>query len=96
MAHCSPLCEAVVTTVEVQGIDEAMVEAELGCGFGENTVASNGEKRDASLGDKDILNNGVSDSEKLSTYYFRFSIITVGKIKEMEDKGYFAEDEAHA
>jgi hypothetical protein len=44
MAHCSPLCEAVVTTVEVQGIDEAMVEAELGCGFGENTVASNGEK----------------------------------------------------
>jgi hypothetical protein len=54
------------------------------------------KKRDASLGDKDILNNGVSDSEKLSTYYFRFSIITVGKIKEMEDKGYFAEDEAHA
>jgi hypothetical protein len=37
-------------------------------------------------------------SEDVATrmHYFRASTITVGKIKEMEERGYFVKDEAHA
>jgi hypothetical protein len=37
---------------------------------------------------------GTSDDENSQTYYFWPSTITRGKIKEMVEKGYFAEGEA--
>jgi hypothetical protein len=45
---------------------------------------------------EDNLDGGASDNAKLRTCYFRSSTITVSKIKEMEEKGYFPEGEAHA
>jgi hypothetical protein len=65
-------------------MDEALVAAELERTFGENpALTPDGE---------DILSEGVS----MCTHYFGSSTITVGKIKEMEKKGYFVKDEARA
>jgi hypothetical protein len=94
MARCSPLGEAAATVVEVENIDEAVVAAELERAFGENCVTSDGENCPASLDAEDALVEGASDGEKLRTYYFGSSTITVGKIKEMVEKGYFLEGEA--
>jgi hypothetical protein len=96
MTHCSPPGEAAATVEEVENIDEAMVAGELERAFGENPAASDGEKYLASPGTGDTLSEGVSDNENLQTYYFGSLTITVGKIKEMEEKGYFPEDKAHA
>jgi hypothetical protein len=96
MARCSPLSEAAATTAEVENIDEAVVAAELVCAFGEDPAAFDGEKCVTSLGGEDILSEGVSDNEKSRMYYFGSSTITVIKIKEIEEKGYFTEHEARA
>jgi hypothetical protein len=96
MSHCSPLGDAVATVAEVENIDEAAVAAELERAFEENPAASDGEKRHANPGARHTLSEGVSDNENSWTYYFQSLTITVGKIKEMEEKGYFPEDEAHA
>jgi hypothetical protein len=96
MAHCSPLDEAASGMTEVENMDEAVVAAELECVFGENPAASNGERCFVSPDTEDTLSEGGSGNENSWTYYFRSSIITVGKIKEMVEKGYFLEDGAHA
>jgi hypothetical protein len=83
MARCSSLDEAS-RVAGVEDMDEALVAAELERALGENPAMSpDGE---------DILREGVS----VCTHYFGMSTITVGKIKEMEEKRYFTKDEAHA
>jgi hypothetical protein len=82
--------------VEVKNMDEAAIVAELEHAFDENHAASDGEKHAVSSGDVAILSDGAPDHEELRTYYFGSSTITVSKIKEIEEKGYFAEDEARA
>jgi hypothetical protein len=65
-------------------MDVALIAAELERAFRENPAASpDGE---------DILSEGIL----ARTHYFRSLTITVGKIKEMEENGYFMKDEAHA
>jgi hypothetical protein len=46
--------------------------------------------------DTDTLSEGGLGNENSRTYYFGSSTITVGKIKEMVEKGYILEDETHA
>jgi hypothetical protein len=94
--RCSPLCEVVASLTEVEDIDEEVVAAELECAFEENPAASDGEKRLASPDAGDTLSEGGSDNENLRTYYFGSSTITIGKIKEMVEKGYFPEGRPHA
>jgi hypothetical protein len=96
MARCSPLGEAAATALEVKNIDKPAVVAELERAFGENPAVFGGESRRGSLDAKDALIEGGSDGEKLRTYYFGSSTITIGKIKEMVEKGYFLEGEAQA
>jgi hypothetical protein len=83
MARCSSLDEAG-RFVEVEDMDEALVATELEQAFGEN--------HGVSLDGEDIPSQGVS----MHIHYFGSSTITVGKIKEMEEKGYFTKDEARA
>jgi hypothetical protein len=45
---------------------------------------------------EDNLGEGALDNAKLQTCYFGSSTITVGKIKEMEEKVYFPEDDGRA
>jgi hypothetical protein len=45
---------------------------------------------------EDDLDEGPSDNAKLHMCYFRSLTITVGKIKEMEEKCYFPDGEARA
>jgi hypothetical protein len=49
-----------------------------------------------SLNAEDDLGEGASDSAKPRMCYFGSSTITVGKIKEMEERGYFPEGEVRA
>jgi heterodisulfide reductase subunit B len=42
------------------------------------------------------LGEGVLDNEESCMYYFGSSTITVGKIKEIDEKRYFVEDVAQA
>jgi hypothetical protein len=72
-------------------MEEITVSAELERAFGENPAASDGERYAASLTAEDDLDECASDNVKLRMCYFRSSTITVGKIKEMEQKGYFLE-----
>jgi hypothetical protein len=96
MSRCSPLGEAVAITAEVENMEEITVLAELECMFGENPAASDGEGYAASLNAEDDLDKGASDNVKLRPCYFGSSTITVGKIKEMEERGYFSKGEGHA
>jgi hypothetical protein len=94
MAHCSPLDEATIGMAEAENMDEVVVLAELEHAFRENHVASNVEWRPASPDAEDTLSEGGSCNENSQTYYFKSSTITVGKIKEMVEKGYFPEGRA--
>jgi hypothetical protein len=95
MDHCNPLGEAATGMMEVESINEAAVAAELQRVFGENPTASDGERCPVSLNVEDPLSEGGADNENSWTYYFRSLTITVGKSKEMVEKGYFVEGEAH-
>jgi hypothetical protein len=95
MAHCSLLAEAAVVAAGAENMDEAVVATELEHAFGENPTTSNGEKHLASPAAEDTLSEGGINGENSQTYYFRPSTITVGKIKEMVEKGYFPEGGAH-
>jgi hypothetical protein len=75
-------------------MDEAAIATELEHAFDENCVASDSERRGEKLNGEDILSEDAPDNEKSRTYYFGSLTITIGKIKEMEEKGYFTEDEA--
>jgi hypothetical protein len=82
MARCSSPDEDG-SVVGEDDMGEVLVTTELEQVFWENpAVSPDGE---------DIPREGVS----ACTHYFRSSTITVGKIKEMEEKGYFVKDEAH-
>jgi hypothetical protein len=71
-----------------------MISAELERAFGENPTAFDGERYAVSLNVEDDLDVGASDNVKLRMCYFWPSTITVGKINDMEEKGYFLEGEA--
>jgi hypothetical protein len=60
---------------------------------GELSGASDGEGPALSAGGAEI-SIGASNDGNSRTYYFGPSTITRGKIKEMVEKGYFAEGEA--
>jgi hypothetical protein len=75
---------------------EITVSMELECAFRENPVASDVGRYAASPNADDDLDEGASNNAKLWTSYFESSAIMIGKIKEMEEKGYFLEGEAHA
>jgi hypothetical protein len=81
MAHCSFLDEAG-RFVGVEDMDEALVAMELEWAFGEELSVSPGGE-------------GVpSEGAMMHTHYFGASTITMGKIKEMEERGYFVKGEA--
>jgi hypothetical protein len=96
MSRCSPLGEAAAVVAEVENVEEIIVLAELERAFGENPIASDGERYAASPNTEDDLDEGASDNAKLRTCYFGSSTIMVGKIKEMEERGYFPEGEGRA
>jgi hypothetical protein len=96
MARCSPLDEAGGGMAEVENMDEAVIAVELERAFEENHAASNVEQRRAGSDGEDTLSEGGSGNENSRTCYFGSSTITVGKIKEMVEKGYFPEGGAHA
>jgi hypothetical protein len=96
MSHCSPLGETVAAVVEEENMEEIMVSAELERAFRENPVTSDGERYGVSLNAEDDLDEGASDNAKLWTCYFGSSTIMVGKIIEMEERGYFPEGEGRA
>jgi hypothetical protein len=70
--------------VGVEDMDEALVAVVLEHAFEEEPAMS--------PAGEGIPNEGVA----MHTHYFGASTITVGKIKEMKERGYFAKDEAHA
>jgi hypothetical protein len=97
MARCSPLSKVTTANaVEVKNVDKVVDVAEILRMVSEKPVASNGEghvsRPDAA---DDSLGEGASDDENSRTYYFGSLTITAGKIKEMVEKGYFVEGEAH-
>jgi hypothetical protein len=90
MARCSPLNEvATANAVEVENVDRVADAAEVVRTICERYRASDGEGHVSSpdVGDNS-LGEGASDNENSRTYYFGSSTITVGKIKEMVEKGY--------
>jgi hypothetical protein len=91
MAHCSPLVKAATGAAGVEAMDEVVVAAKLEHAVGENLAASSGEKCLVSPDAEDTLSEGGSESENSWTYNFGSSTITVGKINEMVEKGYFPE-----
>jgi hypothetical protein len=96
MALCRPLSEVVVSdAAEVESVDRVTNVAEIARTVDENPAASDGEGHLSSLdAADDSLGEGASNDENSWTYYFGLSTITVGKIKEMVEKGYFKEGEA--
>jgi hypothetical protein len=68
----------------LEDMDEALITTELERVFGDGD--------NANVEGKDVLSEGAA----AHTHYFGSSSITVGKIKEMEEKGYFMRDEARA
>jgi hypothetical protein len=83
MAHCGSFGEAG-RLVGVEDMDEALIAMELEHAFGEDPVVS--------LTAEDVPNEGAA----VRMHYFGSLTIIVGKIKEMEEKGYFVKDEACA
>jgi hypothetical protein len=79
----------------VENMDEAVVATEPQRAFRENPTISDGEKHLASPAAEDTLSEGGSDGENSQTYYFGPSTITIDKIKEMVEKGYFPDGGAH-
>jgi hypothetical protein len=89
LARCNPLDKVVAGMAEVENMDQVVVAAELEHAFGENTAASNVVGHPMSPDAEDTLSDGGSGNENSRTYYFGSSTITVSKIKEMVEKGYF-------
>jgi hypothetical protein len=96
MSHCNSLGEVAADVVEAENVEEITILAELERTFGENPAIFDGERHAVSPNAKDYLGKGASDSAKPRTCYFGSSIITVRKIKEMEERGYFPEGECRA
>jgi hypothetical protein len=96
MARCSPIDEiAVVNVAEAENLDIVDDPMEMARVIGaELPRASDGEGPTLSAEGVET-SAGASDDEHSWTYYFGPSTITRGKIKEMVEKGYFTEGEAH-
>jgi hypothetical protein len=96
LARCSPLSEVAIANVaEVENVDRVTSAAQIVWTVGENPTASDGEGHLLSLdAADDSLGEGACDDENSWIYYFVSLTITVGKIKEMVEKGYFMEGEA--
>jgi hypothetical protein len=94
-SRCSPIGEvAAINVVEAENpnmVDNLMEMARV-IG-GELPGASDGEGPTLSARGAEI-STGASDDDNSRTYYFGPSTITRGKIKEMVEKGYFAEGKA--
>jgi hypothetical protein len=95
MAHCSPLGEfAAANEEEVEDPNVVDDPVEMAQEIvGELAGASDGEGPALSVGRADT-SIGASDDENSRMYYIGLSTITRDKIKEMVEKGYFAEGEA--
>jgi hypothetical protein len=96
MSRCSPLGEAAAAAAEAENVEEITVLTELEHTFGQNPTASDGEGHAMSPNVDDDLGEGASDNTKPPPCYFGSSTITVGKIKEMEEKDYSPEGEGRA
>jgi hypothetical protein len=98
MACYSPLSEIVAANVaEAENLDvvDNLAGVVQTIGGGEVSGASDGKGHSLSARrTDDFTDGGASDDENSRTYYFGASTITLGKIKEMVEKGYFAECEA--
>jgi hypothetical protein len=99
MVRWSALSEvnaANTTEVESQDRVESVMEVARTIGADKVPTASDDEKCLLSLGGTDnSLGEGASDDENSWTYNFRTSTITIGRMKEMVEKGYFVDGEAH-
>jgi hypothetical protein len=100
MARCSPLSEiATANVAEAKNPDvvDSLAGVAQAIGGGEMLGDSDGESHALSAGrSDDSADGGASDDENSRMYYFGALTITLGKIKEMVEKGYFAESEARA
>jgi hypothetical protein len=100
MARCSPLSEVVAANaaeVENQDMVESNAEVAWTIGAGEVSAASDDEKHLSCPGGTDnSLGRGASDNENTQTYNFGTTTITLGRIKEMVEKGHSADSEARA
>jgi hypothetical protein len=98
MVRCSPLSEVVVTNgAEAENLGPAHRPIEMAQTIGEGEMSGASDDEGCGLSDRgtdDYRDGGASDDEKSWTYYFGASTITLGKIKEMVEKGYFTESEA--
>jgi hypothetical protein len=73
----------------------SVVEVARTIGADKVPTASDDEKCLLSPGGTDnSLGEGASDDENSWTYNFRTSTITIGRMKEMVEKGYFVDGEA--
>jgi hypothetical protein len=93
-----PLSEVSATNVaEAENLDEAEKEAEVVRMVGGDEVlsASKDEGHVSSVdGPDNYVGGDASDNENLWTYIFGASTITIGRIKEMVEKGYFTDGDA--
>jgi hypothetical protein len=81
----------------VENVNRVANAAEVMQSDGESHGASDGEGHISSLNAGDVLfGEGASDDENSRTYYFGSLTIPISKIKEMVEKEYFIEGEAHA
>jgi hypothetical protein len=81
---------ALAKTETVAEVTPAGGDGEVPATFdGKGHVSSGGESGD-------FMDEGASDNENWRMYCFGASTITVDRIKEMSDKGYFVEGEARA
>jgi hypothetical protein len=100
MAWCSPLSEIAVTNIAgAKNLDTTGCPTKIAriVGGGEMPGAPDDDGRARSAGaTEDSTGGGASDGENSQTYYFGASTLTLGKIKEMVKKGYFAEGKARA
>jgi hypothetical protein len=99
MARCRPLSEVTATNVpEVENFDgvENIVEVAQTIGGDEVPVAFMDEAHVSSMGGTDDSVGGdgdAIDNKNSQTYIFGASTITLGRIKEMVEKGYFTDGE---
>jgi hypothetical protein len=96
MSHYSSLGEVAVAAAEAENVEEITVSAELERVFGQNPASSDVERHTVSPNADDDLGEGILASAKPRMCCFGSSTITIGKIKGVEERGYFPEGEGRA
>jgi hypothetical protein len=89
----------VANAAEAEKVGEAeiVMEVVLAIGSDKMHAASSDEGRASRRGGTDdSTDERASDNKNSHTYNFGASTITLGRIKEMTEKGYFADGEARA